>query len=312
LAFALLPNGDLVAGGNFSSAGGVSANNIARWNGMSWSALGSGVTGIVSALTTLPNGDLVAGGLFTSAGGVSANRIARWNGVSWSALGSGVTGGVNALATLPNGDLIAAGEFTIAGGVSAKRIARWNGTSWSALGSGMNHFVLALTALPNSDLLAGGYFTIVDGDLSAHVAQLTTTCPAIAVAYGAGCTGSGGPNVLAATSLPWVGSTFHSVATGMPAPALAVGVLGFGITSIPMRAILPQGVLGCALLVSPDMLELHMPAAGSVQTQLVIPNTSALAGGVLHQQVVPIELNATGSVTAMTGTNALTLTIGSF
>jgi hypothetical protein len=44
----------------------------------------------------------------------------------------------------------------------------------------------------------------------------------------------------------------------------------------------------------------------------VIPNAVSLAGVVLHQQVVPIELSGTGNITALTGTNALTLTIGSF
>jgi hypothetical protein len=318
-ALATLPNGDLVAGGSFTTAGGVSANRIARWNGTSWSALGSGLgSGVndwVRALATMPNGDLVAGGGFTTAGGVSANRIVRWNGTSWSALGSGITGVlgpfVGALAVLPNGDLVAGGYFATAGG-SAYGIARWNGASWSALGSGTNSWVYALTTLPNGDLVAGGGFTVVDGAVSAYTAQLTTTCPATAVSSGAGCTGSGGPNVLAATSLPWIGSTFRSVATGMPAPALAVGVLGFSTTSIPMPSILPQGVPGCTLLVSPDLLELYVPAAGIAQTQLVIPNTVALAGVVLHQQVVPIELSGMGSITALTGTNALTLTIGSF
>ena len=219
---------------------------------------------------------------------------------------------VCALAVLPNGDLVAGGGFTTAGGVSANGIARWNGTSWSALGSGMDASVYALATLPNGNLVAGGEFSVVNGAVSVYIAQLTTTCPATAVSHGAGCSGSGGPNVLAATSLPWTGSTFRSVATGMPAPALAVGVFGFSTTSIPMSSILPQGVPGCTLLVSPDLLDVYLPAAGIVQTQLVIPNTVTLAGVVLHQQVVAIELSGTGSITALTGTNALTLTIGSF
>src|SRR5262245_15334581 len=86
-ALAVLPNGDLVAGGLFFIAGGVSASQIARWNGTSWSALAGGVDSDVLALTTLPNGDLVAGGVFTIAGSVYANHIARWNGTSWSTMG---------------------------------------------------------------------------------------------------------------------------------------------------------------------------------------------------------------------------------
>ena len=42
--------GNLYAGGQFTMAGGVSATNIAEWNGNSWSALGSGVNGAVYAL----------------------------------------------------------------------------------------------------------------------------------------------------------------------------------------------------------------------------------------------------------------------
>ena len=38
-----LPSGDIVAGGNFTTIGGVSANRIARWNGTAWSPLGSGL-----------------------------------------------------------------------------------------------------------------------------------------------------------------------------------------------------------------------------------------------------------------------------
>ena len=42
LALTVLPNGDLVAGGNFATAGGVTENRIARWDGSSWAPFGSG------------------------------------------------------------------------------------------------------------------------------------------------------------------------------------------------------------------------------------------------------------------------------
>src|SRR5438477_245468 len=41
--------GDLYAGGKFTTAGGSAANYIAKWDGSSWSALGSGIGGSVSA-----------------------------------------------------------------------------------------------------------------------------------------------------------------------------------------------------------------------------------------------------------------------
>jgi trimeric autotransporter adhesin len=174
-ALTTLPNGDLVAGGDFTTAGGVPVNYIARWDGGSWSALGSGMNNDVADLITLPNGNLIACGAFTNAGGVSANRIALWNGSLWSALGAGMNYEVWALAALPNGDLIAGGEFTNAGGVPVNSIARWDGSSWSAMGSGMTGGtygdVLCLTTLPNGDLVAGGDFTAAGGVPANYIAR---------------------------------------------------------------------------------------------------------------------------------------------
>jgi hypothetical protein len=179
-ALVLLPNGDLIAGGRFSTAGGVAANHIARWNGTQWSPLGSGLNQAVWALEVLPNGDLVAGGEFTTAGGVTANRIARWDGSSWAPLGSGMNTWVTALAVLPNGDLLAGGNFTTAGGVAANRIARWDGSSWSPLGSGMDSWegssaVFALAVLRSGDLVAGGSFTRAGGLPSGYWARWSDT-----------------------------------------------------------------------------------------------------------------------------------------
>ena len=61
-------NGELIAGGRFTTAGGVTCNYIARWNGATWQPLGAGMNGDVYALTVY-NGELIAGGYFTTAGG---------------------------------------------------------------------------------------------------------------------------------------------------------------------------------------------------------------------------------------------------
>ena len=63
---------------------------------------------------------------------------------------------------------------------------------------------------------------------------------------------------------------------------------------------------------SPDLLGVHVPSAGSVTTQFAIPNTVVLAGQLVHQQIVPVELDAVGNIVALTSTNALLLTIGAF
>jgi hypothetical protein len=145
--------GDLYIGGFFSIVGDIAASNIAKWNGTSWSALGSGVDNMVYALA-VSSSTLYASGYFTNAGGVWVNNIARWDGNAWSALGSGIDGSVSALA-VSGSDLYAGGYFTTAGGTSAKYIAKWDGSSWSALSSSPNASVSAL-AVSGSDLYAGG------------------------------------------------------------------------------------------------------------------------------------------------------------
>ena len=82
-----MPDGSVVAAGQFVQIGGVAASNIARWNGTAWTPLGLGVNGLVTALTTDANGDLYAAGAFTLAGGAPAPGVARWNGQSWFAVG---------------------------------------------------------------------------------------------------------------------------------------------------------------------------------------------------------------------------------
>jgi hypothetical protein len=171
LSLAVLPSGDLVAGGYFTAAGSVEANRIARWNGWTWSALGSGMNGLnVAALATVTDGDLVAGGSFSTAGGEPANNIARWNGSAWAPLDSGVNGSVRSLAVLPSGDLVAGGYFTSAGGVTANHIARWTGLSWLPLKSGVglpgSSVVRSMAVLSSGDLAAGGQF-IMAGSTSA-------------------------------------------------------------------------------------------------------------------------------------------------
>jgi hypothetical protein len=169
-----LSGNDVYAGGNFTTAGGSAAYYIAKWNGSSWTALGSGMNDWVYALT-VSGSDVYAGGGFTTAGGSTANYIAKWNGTSWTALGSGMRDdtsiypSVNALA-VSGSDVYAGGGFTTAGGSPANYIAKWNGSSWTPLGSGMDGPVLAL-AVTGSDLYAGGWFGTAGGSTANGIAK---------------------------------------------------------------------------------------------------------------------------------------------
>ena len=75
-------------GGWFKAAGSTIVNNIARWDGSNWSALGSGTNGEVTSIA-ISGTDIFIGGQFTMAGGVAANYVAKWNGTNWSPVGTG-------------------------------------------------------------------------------------------------------------------------------------------------------------------------------------------------------------------------------
>lgn len=187
-ALAVVANGDgggssLYATGHFTVAGGVAAQFIARWNGVAWSPLSSGLNNIGASLAAFDDGSgpaLYVGGLFSSAGGTAANSVARWNGLAWTALGSGVANGsVLSLASAagPDGEqvLCVGGDFTVAGGASANRIAAWDGAAWTSLGTGVDSTVLAIATFDANQvdgqaIIAGGQFVSAGGAIARHIA----------------------------------------------------------------------------------------------------------------------------------------------
>ncbi|MEX1071893.1 MAG: sortase [Anaerolineales bacterium] len=184
---------DLYVGGTFTNVTNsgttlTEADRIAKWDGSSWSALGSNgaadgsLNNTVSALAVIGT-DLYVGGSFTDVNNsgtslTAADRIAKWDGSNWSALGVGtagngsiINGQVNALVVIGS-DLYVGGTFTNVNNsgtslTAADRIAKWDGSNWSALGSNgagggsLNNAVSALAVI-GTDLYVGGTFTNVN------------------------------------------------------------------------------------------------------------------------------------------------------
>src|SRR5262249_10308815 len=131
----------LYAGGDFTSAGGVQVNGIARWDRATWTSLGSGLSSPPNygprarSLIVYDDGGgpaLYVSGEFTGAGGAPALGFARWDGASWSAPDDGTS--AQALAVYDDGGgpaLYAGGYFTSVGDVTALCIAKWDGTTWT-------------------------------------------------------------------------------------------------------------------------------------------------------------------------------------
>jgi hypothetical protein len=222
---------NIYVAGLFTSIEGVSANRIARWNGTSWSAMGTGMNDDVYALA-VDGGNVYAGGAFTTAGGVTVNHIAKWNGSSWSALGSGLDNTVFSLLIDANSNVYVGGGFTSAGGLSVNRIAKWNG-AWSALGTGMataGSSVNALAFNSSGHLYAAGSFTTAGGVSASRVALWNGAAwsavgtgvnnTVFALAYAGGNLYAGGMFTMAGSATRsyiarWSGTSWAALGSGM-------------------------------------------------------------------------------------------------
>ena len=165
---AIAPNGDVVVTGRFTNIGGVAAVNIARWNGATWSAFGTGLNDDGLHVEVAPNGDVYAGGKFHSAGGVNAYHVARWDGSSWHKLGaqSGMNNDVYSLTISADGTTVyVGGIFTDQYSLSANamlRIAKYDVSSdtFTAMGNGFDNTVRDVVISPSNYVYACGDFSL--------------------------------------------------------------------------------------------------------------------------------------------------------
>lgn len=176
-------NGEaLYVGGQFLAIGSQPIAGVARFDGATWTPLGSvqDVDGAIHALTVFDGGsgpEIYAAGSFTRIGGVAAARIARFDGTNWHALGGGLDNAAYALTSFDDGSgdaLYVAGVFTAAGGSTALRIARWNGAAWSSVGVGANSWINDVAVHDDGGgaaLYACGAFTAIGGIAAPRIAR---------------------------------------------------------------------------------------------------------------------------------------------
>ncbi len=124
-------NNKLIAGGDFTYAGGQSANFIAAWDCTTWSTIGQGFNAPVYALA-IYNNELYAGGNFTMSGTDTVKYLAKWNGATWVSVGSGIANNKVKFLKTYNGKLYISGDFTSYGNI-AKRNITWNGTAFDSI-----------------------------------------------------------------------------------------------------------------------------------------------------------------------------------
>lgn len=158
---------DLYAGGQFITAGDVSAHNIAKWNGRRWSALGSGVRGNLETVLTIgvQGRDVYVGGMFTMAGGLRASNLAKWNGTNWSAFDVQTYDGVREIAVSGRNVYVGGATFFLPGGLETKGIVKWDGGNWGALGPGIGQGrytgpILAIASRGSTLYVGGDVFSL--------------------------------------------------------------------------------------------------------------------------------------------------------
>lgn len=161
-AIAIGPDGSIYIGGSFTAVNGVSASNIAKWDGVNWSALGAGTNGTVYALAFDKNSNLYVGGAFTTAGGdANCRRIARWDG-AWSDMNQGFNNDtVRDIEISNDGTIYVCGGFTVT--ITPEQVvfvARWNGSRWIQVGDGNFTGTIAYK------LFSTGNLIYVSGNLS--------------------------------------------------------------------------------------------------------------------------------------------------
>lgn len=270
-----LPNGGLVVGGAFTTAGTTTAANVAWFDGVNWGSLGGGVQGTCFALALLPGGEVVAGGSFTvvTGSGVLTTNLARWDGIAWQGFG-GTDGVVRALHVANNGDLLVAGDFGWVGAVAAVGVCRIqqpgsDAFAIAALGAGCNGKVHDVIEWPNGDVVVAGNFQ-VGVVASAQVARWngaswtamngvgalqSGSCLAITAAgLHLGTQGVSGFNLPAAAVYTWTGSLWVA---GLE---LNSGTVGSPWITTAVRGIV-ELANGCALVVGDFRATIGVPRA---------------------------------------------------
>ena len=180
-ALALLPGGQILAGGAFVTQGSAVRTNLARLqtNGFVAPAFSASVGGEVYCLAAFPDGRVLAGGSFSNAAFFGSNALQRLlpNGSPDTTFATRVDGAVRSCVLLRDGRVLIGGTFSQVNGLPRRSLARLlpNGDLDPAFdpGAGPDDTVAALVPLPDGTVMAGGWFSKMNGAPRRGVALLS-------------------------------------------------------------------------------------------------------------------------------------------
>lgn len=158
--------GSVYVVGQFGTAGGTAANNVAVFSGGNWGTLRNGLNNNASSVVRTADGTVYVGGGFNAANGTTALRIAFFVNNNWGTLPTGGVGGnsVNTFLAAPTGTLFLGGDFGDVGGTASANIGMLvNGQFGTLTGGTLNSIVSTLAYGPEGAIYVGGQFGSAGG-----------------------------------------------------------------------------------------------------------------------------------------------------
>jgi len=151
-------NGDLIVAGQFTNAGGVSVNNIARWDGNQWHSMGDGLDLYVFYLyVDSVSNTLYATGNIVGSGVTPIVFIASWDGIQWNQVGNGLP--YSSFSLLKYNGFLYAGLTS--GHTNPYKLVRLDGQNWIPLNSNVtNGGVYDLCEYQGAMYAAGNFIEI--------------------------------------------------------------------------------------------------------------------------------------------------------
>jgi hypothetical protein len=158
-------NNELYVVGGFDSIGNMEANGIAKWNGVTWSAvynipkLSPTGSNLMYSMKAYQGNIYVAGNFYNTT--TNIRDIVMYNGVSWQSVGSppGMYGSLNAVADMEvyNNELYVVGDIRKVDGNAGNFIQKWDGLQWYDVGGGVSFEVWDIRKYNNELYIAGNF-----------------------------------------------------------------------------------------------------------------------------------------------------------
>src|SRR6202011_1327962 len=181
LIIAVQADGQILAGGTFTSIGGQTRNSMARLDAVTGAAdsFNPSANGFVQGIAVQIDGKILAGGAFTFIGGQTRNRMARLDPVTGAAdsFDPNASGIVRSIVVQTDGKILASGDFNGAnsiGGQTRNYIARLDATTGLAdsFNPNADNVVNSIAVQADGRVVAGGFFTTIGGPTRNRIARL--------------------------------------------------------------------------------------------------------------------------------------------